>query len=117
MIIQLNRPVKIGGAWKQPGSTLELEDGEAKRLVVLKAAVQVEPSENVSIDDDIEDALEELEGIESVSTELAELLHQAGYKTIQQVAEAEPEDLIRLKGIGPRSVETIQDSAQELLED
>jgi len=45
------------------------------------------------------------------------MLYEAGYKTVQQVAEADPEDLIRIKGIGKKNVEKIQDSAEELLEE
>jgi len=117
MIIQLTRSVKIGGEWKQPGSTIEVPDDDAKRLVVLKAATQIERSAEIHTDDELEESFNDLEGIDGVSAELARTLHEAGYKTIQQVAEAEPEDLIRLKGIGRKTVETIQDSAQELLEE
>ena len=120
MKIQLKRSCKIEGVWRDPGSIVEIADQDANRLLTLKAAerlVEVTTEDDVVTDDESLEAIEELEKIDGVSSELAELLYEAGYKTIQQVAEAEPEDLIRLKGIGKKSVETIQDSAEELLED
>lgn len=119
MKIQLTRSCKIEGVWRNPGSIVEIADKDASRLLTLKAAerlVEITTEDDVVTDDESAEAIEDLAQIDGVSSELAEILYEAGYKTIQQVAEAEPEDLIRLKGVGKKSVEKIQDSAEELLE-
>jgi len=119
MKIQLTKSVKISGSWRNPGSVVEIDNKEANRLLVLKACIELSDVlvADLPTDEEVEDSFNELETIDGVSTELAEMLYEAGYKTVQQVAEADPEDLIRIKGIGKKNVEKIQDSAEELLEE
>jgi len=136
MEITLLRPVKTGGQWKNPGDKVDLEKGEADRLIRLRVAVvysappKDEPiiappvegkdsDENNDGDDGYELTVEEeiqlISSIDGVSDEVAASLVKAGFNTIQRVAEANPDDLISIKYIGPTSVETIQDSAEEIL--
>jgi len=119
MKIQLTKSVKISGSWRNPGFVTEIDNKEANRLLVLKACIELSDVlvADLPTDEEVEDSFNELETIDGVSTELAEMLYEAGYKTVQQVAEADPEDLIRIKGIGRKNVEKIQDSAEELLEE
>ena len=58
---------------------------------------------------------EELKMIDGVDEDLAYRLIEAGYVTVQSVAEAKPEDLIKIKGVGKRSVVKIQESADDLI--
>lgn len=119
MKIQLTKSVKISGSWRNPGSVVEIDNNEANRLLVLKACIELSDVliADLPTEEEIEDFFNELVGIDGVSEELAETLYEAGYKTVQQVAEADPGDLLRIKGIGKKNVEKIQDSAEELLED
>lgn len=103
------------GVEYQPGTIADFEEDAAGRLVRLKAAVPVENEETNDLDvDDMADMAEQLCKIEGVNNEVAYNLIEAGFKTIQSVAEAVPEDLVSVKGIGKKSVKKIQESAEEL---
>ena len=129
MLLSLTKSVKLNNIWKYAGDEVEVEDNEAKRLIRLKAGNPVnniepksfkeEPIEpNPTIDPEEGEPEESdvmlLAQIKGVSEELALRLVNAGFNTPQRAAEADPEDLIQIEGIGPKSVEKIQDSAEEL---
>lgn len=59
--------------------------------------------------------LKELKAIEGVNYSLAEKLVEAGFQSIEEVANASQEELVEVSGIGKKSVSKIINSAQELL--
>lgn len=117
--IQLIRSVKLGDTWKQPGRIVELEAGEANRLIRLKAATDNFNSETPVVDnsgkDDSDEEIELISSIEGVSDNVAEALIKAGFNTVEKVAEAAKEDLVAIKGIGSATAESIQASAEEMV--
>ena len=50
-----------------------------------------------------------------MNDETAKNLVEAGFNTIQKVAEAAQEDLIALKGLGKKSAEKVQAAAEEMV--
>lgn len=130
--VTLTRSAKINQIWRKPGDVVDFADDDgANRLIRLKAAtLHVEPEKkaveepkapaggsgggsNVELDDEVE----LISSIEGVSDELASLLVKEGFNTIQKVAEANPDDLTNIRGIGNKSVEKIQDSAEEIIQE
>jgi len=61
------------------------------------------------------EVLKELQEIEGVNRSLAEKLVEAGFQSIEEVANASQEELVEVSGIGKKSVKNIITSAQELL--
>lgn len=55
-----------------------------------------------------------IDNISGVGEIKAEILHKAGYHTIAEIASADPEELISLKGFGPSTATKIIENAQEL---
>jgi ERCC4-type nuclease len=126
MIVRLLVSVKDGSGYHNPGSLLELDDDEAKRLIRIKAAVvppepepkEPEPESDEELtEEELAQIMEELEPIDGVSEAIASELIDAGYQSLEAVAEANAADLEKIKGIGKKSAVTIIESAQELLED
>lgn len=119
--LELLVPVKHNGTEYAPGDVIEIEDKDANRLVLNKSAqVYKTPSSGSASEEEYEevevDLIEELSRIDGVNEDLAERLVEAGYESIQEVAEADPEELILIKGIGKKSVEGIQDSAEDIFD-
>ena len=120
MRVRLLTSVKDERGWHDPGKILDFEDDEARRLILKKAA---EPLKEQIVDQDdeevpeetLEELAEKLSKIDGINEEIAYRLIEAGYPTIQSVAEAVPEDLIKIKGIGKKTVVDIQESAEDLL--
>jgi len=124
MLVQFTKSVKMDGVWRDPGFIGDVEVVEANRLITLKACTKLSDavveevvSGSIATGDELEEDLNDLQLIDGVTKELATTLYEAGYKTVEQVAEAQPGDLKRLKGIGKKNVQVIQDSAEEMLED
>lgn len=126
MRIRILRSVKDGSGWHEPGAIRDFEDKEAQRLIRLRAAESISlPSDDASENTEMEtisysqeemmEIAEELKMIDGVDEDLAYRLIEAGYVTVQSVAEAKPEDLIKIKGVGKRSVVKIQESADDLI--
>jgi len=110
--------IKKDGVWVRPDSVIEMEKGdEADRLIRLGAATPVDsdiPMDNEPAPNEIEEMVTELSKIDGVNDDLAVRLVEAGFESIASVAEASPEELMAVKGIGKKNCETIQDSAEEL---
>lgn len=121
MRIRLLVSVKDGDGWHNPGTILDRDDDEARRLILQKAAevveekIVTEDDEEVS-EGDLQKMAVELVEIDGVNDDLAYRLIEAGYGSVQSVAEAEPEDLIEIKGIGRTSVKKIQESASDIID-
>lgn len=122
--IRLLHTVKKDGEWFEPGSVLEFPAKDANELILGGHAEMHEDTPIPSIGDESdltqfeqESILEKLGEIEGVNDDLALRLFHAGFETVQQVAEADAEDLVMIKGIGARSVEKIQDSAGDIFDD
>jgi predicted flap endonuclease-1-like 5' DNA nuclease len=131
MRIRILRSVKDGSGWHEPGAIRDFEDKEAQRLIRLRAAESISlPSDDASENTEMENTemetisysqeemmeiAEELKMIDGVDEDLAYRLIEAGYVTVQSVAEAKPEDLIKIKGVGKRRVVKIQESADDLI--
>ncbi|MBN1801018.1 MAG: hypothetical protein JW891_05885 [Candidatus Lokiarchaeota archaeon] len=58
---------------------------------------------------------EEIERVKGIGPAAASRLFKAGIKTIEQLAEARPEDLAFVKGIGVISAKKIIENANEIL--
>lgn len=127
MKVKILKSVKDGDTWVEPGAVLSLDDRTAEFLIRHKAAEPYETSVIVEDEsgegegreattEELNEMAEELEKIDGVNTELAYRLIESGFKTIQSVAEARPEDLIQVKGIGKKSVSAIQESAEDLID-
>lgn len=117
MNIRLLRSVKHDGVWHDPGARLPMDDRQARTLIRKKAA---ESMEDISSPEDIDeeevsDAVEALMEIDGVNDELANRLIEAGFVTVEDVANADPDDLKKIKGIGKRTVVEIQESADDLV--
>lgn len=59
--------------------------------------------------------LDELERVKGIGPQAAERLMKAGIKTIEQLAEARPEELAFVRGIGLISAKKIIENANELI--
>lgn len=127
MRVRLLRSVKVDKTWMEPGLVCDLEDEIAESLICQKAAELLE--EPIMVADSEEDETgreatteelaemaEELTKIEGINTDLAYRLIEAGFATVQSVAEAFPEDLMKVKGIGKKSVSAIQESAEDIID-
>jgi len=122
MKVQLTKPVKDGGEWKNPGTICDFEDGVARKLIRQHCAtvlVSPPPSDVASGGDgdgtSDGEAIEKLCEIEGVNIDIASRLYEAGYKTVQDVEEARQKDLLTIKGIGRKNVSVIQESAGDLM--
>jgi len=122
--IRLIHTVKRDGDWLDPGTVHDFEDKDANELILGGHAEMHEDAPIPSGDDapaltqlERETILEALGEIDGVNDDLALSLFGAGFETVQQVAEADAEDLIAIKGIGATSVVKIQDSAEDIVDD
>ena len=100
-----------------PGTIVEMEDKAGRRLIRLKAAILAEDKISEASTSALEEAVEELCKIDGIDEAVAYRLIEAGFESIQSVAEAVVEDLTAIKGIGSKTVVTIQESAEDLLPD
>ncbi|NPA22933.1 MAG: DEAD/DEAH box helicase [Crenarchaeota archaeon] len=92
-------------AASQIARTLEMS-GKAERLDMLKIRVRY----------GVRSELVELVQLEGVGRARARALYEAGYRTIEDVARADPREISRrVKGIGERLAKIIVESARELL--
>lgn len=129
--LRLTKPVKLGEYWKDPGMTVKVDKKIAAEIVLNKAGEFTDPDESIdtrtlknivkdgtSNGEEINRAtiVSELCEIEGVSTEVAENLIDAGFLSVQDVAEANEEDLVKIKGIGKKSAPKIVESAEEIVE-
>lgn len=133
MRIRILKSVKDGSGWIQPGTIRDFVDSEARRLIRLRAAELLsdtplpsdvtEPdvpdeSDESGIeeytDEELDALAEALCEIDGVDNDIAYRLIEAGYVDTASVADANPADLIKVKGIGNKSVVKIQESAEDL---
>ncbi len=59
----------------------------------------------------------DLEEMSGVSEKVANALREAGFETIQSLAEADPEALLDVKGVGPKTVDSLLATAQATLDE
>jgi len=132
MRIMLLVSVKDGDGWHTPGSVIDLDSEEAKSLILRKMAEAIDEkvisvdkdSENSDVNEDseelstedIRELVEKLIEIDGVNEELAFRLVEAGFQSIESIAKAERDDLMKIKGIGSRNVNRIQNSAEDILD-
>lgn len=127
MKIRLLVSVKIDKDWHEAGTIIDREDSFCGSLIRQKAAEVYEGkimlTDPVNVDEEIEaseedltEMAEELCKIDGINSDLAYKLIEAGYGTIQSVAEAVPADLLAIKGIGKKTIKGIQESAEDLME-
>lgn len=125
----------LTGVYK-PGLILEIDDAEAEYLIRRKAAVKFEvssePEVSTEMKVDVEDSglvedeeiteeelaeiREELKAINGVSAVIIDVLIDAGYQSLQIIADAKVDDLVALKGVGKSTALKIIASAQELID-
>ena len=123
MQIRLLKSIKDEAGWHKPGGVLEVTEEEAKFLFKKKAAISVNSEEveaeekfdNVDADD--EEIVASLLLIDGVDESIAQSLIEAGYNTLQKVADAKQPQLVKIKGIGGKKAVTIIESAQYLLQE
>lgn len=126
MRIRILKSVKDSSGWIEPGAVRDFDDAEARRLIRLRAAEEYslpsvpandgeEEEEEQSLET-LQQKVDALKKIDGVHEDLAHRLIEAGFETVQSVADAHPEHLIEIKGIGVRSVGNIQESAEDLKE-
>lgn len=132
MKIIAKHTIMDGTAMHQPGAELDLPDSEANRLLRLGAAEKVEipsaapllPSdseedgneEEFMSEEEYAEILEQLSAIDGVNHNLAEALVEAGYQSLEVIAEADEKELVKLGGIGKKSVKKIIQSAAKLVD-
>lgn len=137
MQIRLIKSVKLDTRWLMPGVIVDTDKGEmtdeiAADLIKDKAAVEIgeegqpvpppapeveEPEEDEEVDEEEEEftPADELCQIDGVNNELANALVEAGYLSLEDVATADPKDLVKISGIGKKISVSIVESASELL--
>lgn len=128
MKIKTLTAIKHNGANVPIDSTLTVDESdksavkEFDRLVRLGAAEVVESADPKDSDelgggethlDQTVDKLCELEGVEA---DLAHKLIDAGFTTVKEVYEADPKDLEKIKGVGKKTAEKMQLSAEPIIE-
>lgn len=131
MLIRLIRSMKNTTGSFLPGQILDLDDEEAKYLVLRKAAVEIDiadqpetnpeeddtgEDENMLTEDEIAKIREEFKHIVGASDTIIDVLIEEGYQSLQSIANAEVDELIALKGIGKSTAIKIIDSANKLIE-
>jgi len=73
-----------------------------------------EVSRQIKIEDKVELGLEELKG---VGKKIKEELEAAGFKTLEDIASASPEALLKIKGIGKTRAENIIKESKKIIKD
>lgn len=120
MVIQLLRAVKHDGTEYAPGRKLDdktISDKDARTLIRKGAAIDISADAVEELDDDdVTLATAQLIEIDGVNEDLAGKLINAGYASVEAVANANPDDLQKIKGIGKKNVTDIMESAESLLE-
>jgi len=91
----------------------------ASRLVGWKIDIKSEQEKKREVEAEIErmarDA-REMESLQSVGEKTVQRLVEAGYRSLDAIAEAQVEGLTQVSGIGPKTAEKVLVAAQELLE-
>lgn len=128
MKIRLLVSVKDGKTWYEPGTILERSSEEANALIVQRAAealgdtpvLNPEEGKVASVteasEEDLSEMAEELMKVDGITREIAYRLIEAGFQTVQAVAEARPEDLQEIKGLSKKKIATIQEAAEDLID-
>lgn len=120
MNIKLVRDVKHNHVLYPAGRTIGskvITDKEARTLIRKGAAIDLSGEQVEELDDDDQTlVIAQLTEIDGINDDLAARLVDAGYQSIEAVANANPEDLQKVKGIGKKNVTDIMESAESLLE-
>lgn len=122
MRIRILKSVKHDSSWIEPGTIMDMEDKNARRLILNKAAEELTDSIVDENDDEVSDnelkvIVDKLIEIDGVNNELAYRLVEAGYGDLESIANAEVKELVKIKGIGAKNAKIIIDSAEELLDE
>jgi len=134
MRVRVLHSIKDSSGWIQPGTIREFSDEEARRLFLLRAAEPISTpsdekemeSDGASDEDDSDEEsytdeelaalAEALFEIDGVNNDIAYRLIEAGFVDCESVAEADPSDLVKIKGIGNKNVGIIQESAEDVFD-
>jgi ERCC4-type nuclease len=127
MKIRLLVSVKDGKVWYEPGTILERSSEEASSLIAQKAAEVIgdDPVLNTAEgvvpvkeigEEDLSEMAEELMKVDGITREIAYRLIEAGFQTVQAVAEARVEDLQEIKGLSKKKIASIQGAAEDLID-
>ena len=119
MLVKLKVSVKVDGSWKNPGAVVPLPDDEAKRLFKLGAAdrpskIDMPANSNTYASEEIDEIISTLTEIDGISEKLVGDVIEAGYSSLQSIAEISVDELVKIKGIGENTAERIIESATEL---
>ncbi len=113
MQVKLKVSAKIDGAWKKPGSVVELDDVEASGMIGKKQAERT-GSPSVGSGAGADDMIEDLISVDGIDDKLVGDLIDAGYTSIDKLSDARAEDLVAIRGIGAKTAEKIIDSAIDI---
>ena len=128
MRVRVIRSVKVDGSWISPGTIREFENTEAQRLIRLRAVEMLEITSSVPVNEIAEDdsndetytdeelaiIAKDLCKIDGVTNDIAYRLIEYGYTDAMLVMEANATDLLKIKGIGNKNVNKIQESAEDV---
>lgn len=127
--VQCLRTIKSGGAWRNPGTKLDLDEETAKALYaitnpspVIQVLSDVDWAEEVEEVEETSDsdseakaiAIEEMLLVESLTEEWAEALYGLGITSLEDLQQASVDQLTPIKGIGKATAKDIIDEANEL---
>jgi DNA-directed RNA polymerase alpha subunit len=133
--IKLTGPVKIGKNWYDSGRVVKVNRSDAADIILNHVGEFTDPEDSFVKDDlkDLrinpsnpdankrqklrEEIISELCNVDGISTEIAENLIDSGFTSINDVFNAEEEELIKIKGIGKKSAPKIIESAGDLAEE
>jgi N utilization substance protein A len=87
--------------------------GQNVRLAARLTGWKIDVRSEAEADEESRRAKSSLVAIPGVSDITAELLYQEGFKSAEEVAEAELESILAVEGIGPEKAETIYRSSRE----
>ncbi len=87
--------------------------GQNVRLAARLSGWKIDVRGESEADEETRRARISLGAIPGVSDMVAELLYQEGFKSAEEVAEAELESILEVEGIGPEKAETIYKSSRE----
>jgi replicative superfamily II helicase len=97
------------------GEQTNSDEISVKEDTLYAGSEDVDSEEEYMSEEEYAEILKELQAIEGVSSSLAEKLVEAGFQSIEAIANASQEELVEVSGIGKKSVRNIISSAQELL--
>lgn len=87
--------------------------GQNVRLASRLTGWKIDVRSESELDEEVRKARSSLGAVPGVSDMVAELLYQAGFKSAEELAEADLESILEVDGIGPEKAEAIYKSSRE----